>query len=781
MTPMGKPVTRIHISCFRGATQEFSLAFDPHKDLTILFGENGSGKSTILDAIDVVCNGTIGALADISVGQHAAKHLTSLGAKKGTLQATLFSDEEWWRATVNQSTVDVAGQGTRPSVRILRRKKILDLVTAQPKNRYEALKKFIDTAVVEQSEESLKAKQRELDTLRDQLEIKRAAKREQLEDLWEADGRPGPGCSPLEWAADRTSTGIEELESQLSDLKSVVSAIDTVVKDSSEHAYNRGTLDSVTKDLEVIERQIRAVPDVNAETASKLVQSLARAKAYIDAETELKTCPTCLRGIERDELIQIVDTELGRMGPLKTLVDRKASAEKNRDTAQANVTKSLDQITKSMQELHQTATATKLPEVEALAISWPDWAAKQIEFKDIKPIVTKLRTVERQLEAKRDERQRDVNQFTTIRQSYRGFVDADKELNELNAVRKGLASVHEKMRARRVTFVQDILDDIVDETNRLFKRIHPGERIGLDKLIMDEKRPGSVDQTGTFHDHSDIRPQAIFSESHLDTLGFCVWLAMAKREHPENTVLLIDDVFTSVDSQHVQRIIDLLESESASFLQVIHATHYRLWWDRCQNAQGIERIQLGRWSAMNGICTQNVPLVAQQLRDQSNLPILERQATASKAGVLLESLLDELTLLYQLSLCRNKENLHTLGELLSASKKLFTKRDLTVHVDENWNSENEREDFQPTNPSAAFECLEQLQFIRNQVGCHFSPPGTEIPDEEVRKFGSATADLIDAMTCPNCGHIASKPTVDGTALRCTCRKRAVRMTPTMIS
>jgi len=118
---------------------------------------------------------------------------------------------------------------------------------------------------------------------------------------------------------------------------------------------------------------------------------------------------------------------------------------------------------------------------------------------------------------------------------------------------------------------------------------------------MDEARKGSVHQTGTFHGHCDIPPQAVFSESHLDTLGFCVWLALTKKESPENTILLIDDIFTSVDASHLIRIIELLNAERRNFLQMIVATHFRLWRDHCQNAHNIQRIQLGTWTAEKGL------------------------------------------------------------------------------------------------------------------------------------------------------------------------------------
>ncbi len=73
-----------------------------------------------------------------------------------------------------------------------------------------------------------------------------------------------------------------------------------------------------------------------------------------------------------------------------------------------------------------------------------------------------------------------------------------------------------------------------------------------------------------------------------------------------------------------------------------------------------------------------------------------------------------------------------------------------------------------------------MQFIRNQVGCHFNAPGMDIPDDDVRDFGTATIELIQAITCPNCGALATKKATDGTHLRCSCAKKASRMTPVAI-
>ena len=102
---MGKSITKISITSFRGATRPFDLDIDPDKDLTMLFGENGSGKSSILDAIDVVVNGGVGALEGISVGRNPDQYLCTLGTPPATLSAMVHSGQESWIGTMQRQTV----------------------------------------------------------------------------------------------------------------------------------------------------------------------------------------------------------------------------------------------------------------------------------------------------------------------------------------------------------------------------------------------------------------------------------------------------------------------------------------------------------------------------------------------------------------------------------------------------------------------------------------------------------------------------------------------------
>lgn len=777
---MSKPITKTRLAGFRGATTVFELDLDPSKDMTMLFGENGSGKSTILDAIDVVCNDTIGCLEGVSVGQAPGRYLCTLGAQPASLQVTVHSNGESWTGAMRRNAITVSGGGDRPCVKILRRNKILELVTAQPSDRYRALSRFIDIGVVEQSETNLKQK---LDATNSEINTSTRDKDRmagQLDELWVAEGRPGPGPTAMEWAEQRVNTGIQGLNDKLERLKEVVDAVAAATAAKTAYEDRKARHSNVADQVADVEQQIANAPSITSATAVQLLESLEKAKTYIEAEDSLDKCPTCQRPMERDELLGIVNQEFGQLSELKALTDNRQRIQQWVNTAASHLSEATDALVEALKKAQEVVQTGDMPELVALNIAWPSWEQATDDMDALVTICGQFEPIQPTIEQQRESAQRDVNQFNSIKQCWDGIKEANTKMADLDRIRDGLQRAYEIVHEKRVAFTQGILDDIRQEADRLFQEIHPGENIGLEQLKMEEQRRGSVSQTGTFNGHNDVPPQAVFSESHMDTLGFCVWLALAKREAPDGTILLIDDIFSSVDATHLGRVIDLLSTEASNFLQVVVATHYRLWWDRCQNAHGIQRVHLGRWCAANGIAAQNMPRVLDELRTKVADAVFDRQGVSSKAGILLESILDDLALLYERSLPRNKLNQYTLGALMNGCSKLFSRHNLTVQINANWNVDGQPEDWQATDGTAAFNRVDALQFIRNQVGCHFNPPGMEIPDDDVREFGASTIALVEALTCPNCGTLATKIANDGTHRRCSCAKRAARMTPVAI-
>ena len=128
---MKAKVSKLSLFGFRGATQPVEINFDTTKPVTLVFGENGTGKSTIADALDFVCNRHFGSLEDRSMSAQPKSHVTSLGQDPKKLKVLLASSVGNFTGTLSKDGPVIAPATGCPDARILRRSNILQLLDAQ--------------------------------------------------------------------------------------------------------------------------------------------------------------------------------------------------------------------------------------------------------------------------------------------------------------------------------------------------------------------------------------------------------------------------------------------------------------------------------------------------------------------------------------------------------------------------------------------------------------------------------------------------------------------------
>jgi hypothetical protein len=156
------------------------------------------------------------------------------------------------------------------------------------------------------------------------------------------------------------------------------------------------------------------------------------------------------------------------------------------------------------------------------------------------------------------------------------------------------------------------------------------------------------------------------SESHLNSLGICLFLASAKLFNKVNRFLVLDDIVTSFDLGHRRRLLRLIKDEFNDW-QIILLTHEHLWFEMIKR----EFKQSGWlfdemvWDLENGI------LMAPSSADWKELVAEKRKKydVSNDIRKLLEASLKEIcrALEVKVAFRFNDENEHRMsGELLSA-------------------------------------------------------------------------------------------------------------------
>jgi len=103
---MPNPVrlSSLTIAGLRGVLQELVLEF--RKPMTLVYGENSTGKTSICDALDFIGNGKCGSLDDISVGHGKHLHWPHIGQRAADVNVRLSATDGtiWTASIINESS-----------------------------------------------------------------------------------------------------------------------------------------------------------------------------------------------------------------------------------------------------------------------------------------------------------------------------------------------------------------------------------------------------------------------------------------------------------------------------------------------------------------------------------------------------------------------------------------------------------------------------------------------------------------------------------------------------
>ncbi len=737
-----KTLTVAHL---RGSTIPFDLPFEKGKKLTIVYGENATGKSTICDALEFLGNGKVGSLENRGLGK-TVRYWHSVGKNASDVAVTLeYADGSSCQATIAKSEVVSNPASSRPRVEVLRRVQILTLLSATPSERYAAIKRFIDVSGVESSEATLHALIRDLEKSRAVAVARVQENQDAIVQFWETAGKPG--TNPIAWAGTESKRDPNSWDAELTAL----STLRTVYSRLGDYPARIRSAKEIARAADVTliaaqQRVLESLETISAD-AGEIVDLLKSATVYLHKHPDPVACPLCESAENVQALDQRVMKRLESFAALQT-------AQTQAKSADAGVERAKQQL----EMLHENARM-HVEDFQAARAGF-SWSA-DIPMPATQPPqdmdsleAWMAESADHSLEWKKAETLRhDKKQFTNaLRLALKTYAENVAAQKELDILLPKLNRALEIVLEERRLFTDQILATIAADVGRIYELVHPGEGLHKISLELDPKRRASLEIGASFCGATGTPPQAYFSDSHLDTLGLCVFLALAALDGPEETILVLDDVLASVDEPHVERLIEMLYVEAIKFRHCIITTHYRPWkeklrWGWLKTGQ-CQFIELSTWTNDEGMTLiRSVPDV-DRLRTLLSESPPDPQLVCAKAGVILEAALDFLTLLYRCSVPRRQGGLYTLGDLLpSINAKLRNALEVEVLVrDADGVSSHQTKRLAPI-----LDKLTRIAQARNVFGCHFNKLSFDLLDSDALSFGSSVLELIDTLADPDAG------------------------------
>ncbi|AKB85996.1 AAA family ATPase [Methanococcoides methylutens] len=767
---MATKIKSININAFRGIPE---LDINPDGKNMLLYGENGMGKSSIIDAIEFFFTGEITPLEGVQ-GLSLQKHGPHLNFNPDDINIKMAFNpgnvvlNRTYSTAPNPTTslneyFEIAQKGTF----ILRRSQLLEFINSKPRERFKSIANIIGLQSLDEIELSM---QRVRDELKGRRNSEEDNYRELLTQISNLTGKDIIDEGNVIQALNEKL--VEEGQATINSFKDVTQHSENLMKN-----VKNKDIDKISIFAEIIEETKIPLTDdhfleyiitfndkiaflLDKQIKEKLsIRSLLEIGRNTISNAQLDTCPLCEQPIDRELLLFEIDKRLETIENLSNVASEIRSRSSEIITELERLVSKLNIISRKIRLLPEMSNyygelSKRIECINNLKNSIRLAAEFKNEIK-IEQIIEQINTTNQfwmaifeysskifdSIELNSEEK-KTLNSITLIGQVKLKNDDILRGKNQLKhyndryVIAEKLYSTFSETKKAKV---QEIYDSIQKEINEFYSILHPND-FHTDITLQVVKRASTNLKMKPFNrDEQD--PRALISEGHLDSLGICIFLAFVKKFNNNCSLLILDDVVTTIDSHHRKKICELLHNQFNDY-QLIITTHDQIWYEQLratQRAYGSagswKNITLDNWSLENGpIINQHKP---KWEKIQEKLSNYDKEGAGSASRYYLEWILKEASNNTETNVKYKHSGLYTVGELFTPLKNRMNKLLLNGEFKDSY--------------SKVILKLESTSFMGNLLS-HDNPYAGNFSQSEVKDFCESVHLLHEIFQCPECGN-----------------------------
>lgn len=224
-----------------------------------------------------------------------------------------------------------------------------------------------------------------------------------------------------------------------------------------------------------------------------------------------------------------------------------------------------------------------------------------------------------------------IKQITTEREVLRQQIDT-------------LKSIYNEFVEKQRNCLQQFLDQLTEEINKTYVFMNPNENITDIKIVPVEKKEelDGLTLNYRFYGSEESPPHMYLSESHLNCLGIAFYLTSVIAFNKTNQFFILDDVISSFDTQHRLNFARLLIDKFRDY-QIIMLTHERDWYELMkQMVKGKNWIVKEiKWHETEGPYL-DLPLLDQRTRIENKINAGDDTGLGNDIRIYLEHLLKDI-------------------------------------------------------------------------------------------------------------------------------------------
>ena len=769
---MSVKIKTINIRAFRGIP-DFELQLGG-KNL-LLRGENGTGKSSLVEAIEFFFTGKISHLEGTK-GLSLQRHGTHVKFKPDDVNVELTFDPG--NVSLNRTFAATPSppeqlkdyfQITQSGTFIMRRSQILTFIMSTPAERFRAIGSIIGVEPLDEIE-------LEMMRVRDDLKGEVKSKEEKIGGL----------ISDLSTTIEKDITKVEVVLPALNEMLQeaelpLIRSLEDVDKHAEEMLKAVRKTETIDK-IEVLNKILRTTKtellskeiidelnDLNTKVKHLLqedsrlelsVADLLDSGRKIIEDGEMVICPLCEQKIDSEKLLAKIDERL------RTLRDLSEKASKVRTMSVPVINKLNGTIDEFKTTISKIESFSELAEEKNKII-------EKIGFlNEFVTHIASAKDLKNEIEVQEFDQQK--NEINGIWSSLSakcgqllnaiGLTEAEKNVlgvarlierargkaTELSRVQTELKicqnhfdlseKIYSAFSETKKAKIQEIYDSIQGNVQNFYSMLHPNEpHKNIELTVALGKRASTKLGMESFGREGED-PRALTSEGHLDSLGLCIFLGFVKKFNKDCSLLVLDDVVSAVDAKHRENICKLLLGEFGD-TQLIITTHDEVWYEQLrafQRAYGItgnfKNLIITNWHVESGPTI--APYTIRWKRIQEKIDSGDKTGAGNGGRQYLEWLLKHICKVTNAPVPVNDWQ----GGMVNGIRPHAQKRLKNLI----------KEDEFKEKISKAFKDLETTLIMGNLLS-HNNVLAEEVSIEEVKRFCESVHSLHNAFLCPTCG------------------------------
>jgi DNA repair exonuclease SbcCD ATPase subunit len=639
-------IKSIKINGLRGVREPLTL--DLNKKSVLVYGDNGTGKSSLTDSFEWFFYNKVEHLSNEEIGRRkgrdALRNIFIPATEDGFIQLKFDDNKLDSKKSIDNSLQTSSSNDSDDFNKfiassfserlILRYRDLVQFIIAGKTDKLKELQNIIGFSEVQKIRDLLKrngsrvARNIKSSNYNNLKNVQQSTILENLGQNAYSDEQLFDGANklikPLKLGVEIKSR--QEINTVLKKIESkedseLLNQINFYTKIKESIAQIEGNIENINNSYSTFYDSFNSLKkDPEKVKSLQLLSLLQEGKLVLTKDVvQDDYCPLCLQEKSKVDLLQELNL---RIEELELLNKEKEKVDNNSKELQNIIKPNINTIEGLLTEkLFKKEDYAKLKEtVEGIKISLNNHLteskkelADKLTEKEIIELVKKeieeltselVKTIKKLTESK--EANLKFKTYTKLFQAAKSYVEylkIDKEQNVLANQQATFELLYEDFIKRQEEALNVFLTMFSNDINDFYTTMNPKEKVDNIKLVPLKKNDELVGITieYSFYNETHTPPIAYLSESHINCLGLSFFLASVKAFNKESKFFVLDDVISSFDRAHRYRFAQLLTTKFSDY-QIILLTHEKEFFELVSSEVKSKGWILNnfKWSKENG-------------------------------------------------------------------------------------------------------------------------------------------------------------------------------------